>query len=505
MRPSIAGRDEKEQIIECFKLSREMNNPHLLQVGELGEHDGVAYYTTEDFDGGTLRDLMHKYKVENRQFQVREAAQIVMQLLEGLHELHANEQVMRAVRPENVLVKARYTGPRKQNFVAEVKLVGSAFWSLIPTVTLAEDEFTRGEAQYIAPELKSFEPREGPRADVYSSGVIFYEMLVGQAPVGTFQLPSTRRPDLPTHVNDIVELALAQAPEDRYQSARDFITDMQRTFQDAGHEKQEVKPIITSLGWGVGLTTVVLVSVILFNVRPDPEREAEARDSQVRASVIEAHARPTPAEVQAITAQHPQNMIYIPGGPFVHGRLHGEPSDVVATSELLAEVVEVQPFLIDAFEYKNLKNAAPTYNSSWEEANRLCDAAQKRLCTAVEWEKACKGRSNSVYSYGDTFDADFCGRGLDKPYLSGSMPECKSDWGVFDVSGNFREWTSTAAGKKGTRRIVKGGIKGNAEKGTRCAAFRDENSGYKDASLSFRCCRGVDAPPVAAAPDAATD
>ncbi len=496
LRPDIAGPEQKDQIVAAFKHARELQHKHLVKVGELGEHDGTAFYTMEDFEGTTLRELLQEYKVEGKQFAVKEAAQITIQVLEALHASHVDTLVMRALRPEYVLVNVRYTGPRRQNFVAQVKLVGTAFWDLVPIAVLAEDEFTRGEAQYLAPEMKSFEPTPTGKSDIYSAGVMLYEMLVGQAPVGTFQLPSARRPDLSQHVNDVVELALARAPEDRYQTAQDFITDIQRIFQDADEAIVEKKPIITMVGWGLALALVILIAVILFNIRTDPVKVAQAADSQLRAGVSEQHAKPTADEVTAMTKQHPKGMVYIPAGPFVSGRLHTEESKIVSSAEKTAEVVEVDSFLIDAFEYPNIQGEAPKYGLSSTEAAALCAEAGKRLCSADEWEKACKGRRNTVYSYGDTFDADFCGNGLDDVYKSGAKAQCKSDWNVFDMSGNFREWTSSTPRGKDNRRIVKGGMKGNSVKGTRCGLISDEAFMSKDNSLSFRCCRDADAAPV---------
>ena len=493
LRPTIAGKEQKEQILAEFKRAKELTHPHLVKLGELGEHEGAAYYTFEDFEGSTLRELLQEYKIAGKQFALKEASQITMQVLEALGELHRNDIVMRALRPEYVLVNVRYTGPRKQTFLAQVKLVGG-FWDLVPAAILAEDEFTRGEAQYLAPELKSFDPTPTGRSDLYSAGVIFYEMLVGTAPVGTFQLPRTRRPDLPQHINDVAELALAQAAEDRYQSATDFINDIQRTFQDAGlTEKHEAKPLISPLGWALALVLVVFIAIILFNVGGDQTKERKALDSQLRAEVFESQNNPTPAEVQAILKAHQplQNMQYIPPGPFLAGRLHSE--DDASSSEPLAERRVTKGFLIDALEYPNIKGEEPITATTFTEAAKLCEDQGKRLCSSDEWERACKGPESKIYSYGDHFDPEFCGNGLDDRYRSGSKPECRNAWGVYDMSGNFIEWTATPA-KEG-RYITKGGLRGNAEKGTRCAYSTDQAQAYKTGSLGFRCCRDLDAPP----------
>ncbi|MBX2799051.1 MAG: SUMF1/EgtB/PvdO family nonheme iron enzyme [Myxococcales bacterium] len=497
LNPKCAGPEHKARIVSSFNSVQSLDHPHLCKVGELGEHNGIAFYTFEDFEGQTLRELLQEYRINSKTFAVKEAAQICMQILEALSEMHRHGLVMRALRPEYVLVNVRWTGPRRQTFVAQTKLTGGGLLDLVPTEVLAEDEFTRGEAQYLAPELKSFDPVPTPRSDVYSVGVIFYELLVGQAPIGTFQLPKMRRPDLPDHVNDVVDLALGQAPEDRYPSTQDFIYDIQRTFQDASlDEDLPRRPLVTPIGWGLALVLVAFIGVILFNLRPDQAKLDEARDAELRKEVFDQiqATRPPPEVFKAMYARHPQNMIYIPEGPFLAGRLNSEP-DIGLGAGPIAEKRSTKGFLIDVFEYPNLKGAKPTFGLTYSEAEALCEERGKRLCTADEWERACKGPWSRIYSYGDYFDPEYCGNGVEDPYPSGTREQCKSEYGLFDISGGFREWTSTSP-KKG-RALVKGGLKSSPEKGTRCSMATDESTGFADQSISFRCCRNPDAPPVA--------
>lgn len=504
LRPRTAGPDQKDEIVQAFKKSKDLQHPNLIRLGELGEHQGVAYYTMEDFDGVTLRDLLQKYKVENKTLELKEAASISLGILEGVQAAHDAGILFRALRPEHVLVNVRWTGPRKQNFVAQVKLLGAAFWDLVPSALLAEDEFTRGEAQYIAPELKSFEPVPTARCDVYSAAVMFYEMLVGTAPVGTFQLPRVRRADLPVHVDNIVELALANSPEDRYPTARDLITDIQRIFQDLPADDGPHGVSISPMVWALGLATVAIVSVILFNLRTDPRKEAEAADSVARKTAAEGIRTVAPEEMRAILSRHPPNMVYIPGGTYVRGRMNVESTDVAREAEHLAEITDLKPFLIDALELPNQPGVAPRNKLSHAEATAECLAVGKRLCTADEWEKACKGPKNTVYAYGDTYDEEFCGPGIEAPYPSGTRTECRSGYGVFDMSGNYAEWTSTQVPGK-DRYIVKGGLKANPERGTRCAQATDYSSKLPDPTIAVRCCRDVDAQPPPPPPDPATE
>lgn len=500
LHPKVANRDAKEQLIRAFKEAKANRHDNLIKLGELGEHAGMAYVTMEDFEGTTLREFIQEYKIQGKPFDVKEAAQITIQILEGIEAATNSQFVFRALRPEYVLINVKRIGPRNANFVANVKLLYLGFWDLVPSAVLAEDEFSRGEAQYIAPELKSFEPKADQRCDVYSAGVMFYEMVVGVAPVGTFQLPRTRRPDLPEHVNNVAELALAHAPDDRYQTARDFIMDIQRIFDGSAMDSNKRIGLFTPLllaGMVLAVVVVLLVAIILFNLKADPVAVAEAQDAELRNSVVQEvrDQLPSQDEIKRVLANHPANMAYVPAGPYLHGALNIEKlTGVALPGEPVAEVVQTKAFVIDMFEFPNLKDAEPVLDLTQHEAAKKCEEVGKRLCSAQEWEKACKGPNMFAYSYGDTFDPEFCGNGLDDVSRTGTRANCRSGWGPFDMSGNFREWTTTLREGSDTRVEVKGGVRAAAEKGTRCSFAKDERRSLGDKSIGFRCCRDADAP-----------
>ena len=334
-------------------------------------------------------------------------------------------------------------------------------------------------------------------------------MIVGTAPVGTFQLPTTRRPELPEHVNNIAELALAHSPEDRYQTARDFVMDIQRIFDGSAMESTGSKMMSIPLligGVMIGLCFLGLFAIILFNLRPNAEKVAEANDAAIRKNVVEEarDAIPSSKKLKQVLANHPPNMAYIPAGEYLSGAMEVEKfNNLARPGEPTNIVKQVDAFVIDMFEYPNSPNAKPMLKLTALEAQKECEKVGKRLCTANEWEKACKGPNMYAYSYGDTFDPSFCGNGLDDLGLTGSRPTCKNAYGVFDMSGNFREWTSTVVQGTNNRLQVRGGVRAAAEKGTRCAFSKDERRSMTDKSISFRCCRDADAPkfvPPAAPP-----
>jgi formylglycine-generating enzyme required for sulfatase activity len=490
LRPELASKAGENGLARAEKRARSLEDANILAFEEMVHDGSVTAFVYEDFDGQTLRAFMNEQKVAGQQLDAKAAAQIVGRILGGLEASHNKSCFVRALRPENILFHGRRTGPGGRNLVATVKLCYLGVWDLADATMLAEDEFNRGEAQYMAPELKGFEPRATPRCDIYSAGVMFYELLVGVAPLGTFQPPTHLRSELPKHVDNVVELAIAHGPEDRYQSAKDMRVDVERTFKDAAIlEEQEKQPVIGLLGWATLALIVIVLGVVAFFLKPDAEVSAKARDAAVMQQVLDAQPEVDPAAAARFVAKNP-NMVYVPGGPFVRGRLHVEDPKDASRSESLAQIAEVPAFLIDAYEFPNVAGERPEYKVTYDEAEAKCEEAGKRLCTADEWEKACKGPLSSVYSYGDFFDLDQCGDGLEnRGYPSGARTNCRSKYGAFDMSGNFQEWTSTSPSGKATRRLVKGGQKGNARRGTRCAFSNDEPTAIKDSSVGFRCCK----------------
>jgi len=171
-------------------------------------------------------------------------------------------------------------------------------------------------------------------------------------------------------------------------------------------------------------------------------------------------------------------------------------------------------YCIDRYEYPNRKGEHPIILTNWYEAGALCQAQGKRLCTEIEWTFACEGEDAQPYPYGWVRDTDACvvdkqwrqffggfQRGnpdkvaiLELDYLwqgvpSGSKPGCKSPFGVYDMTGNVDEWTTSSYG--GRRSILKGGYWGPVR--TRCRpstrAHGEDHAFYQQ---GLRCC--ADAP-----------
>ena len=153
-------------------------------------------------------------------------------------------------------------------------------------------------------------------------------------------------------------------------------------------------------------------------------------------------------------------------------------------------------------------DALPWRNVTWLEANQACQDAGRRLCTEAEWELACAGLANNTFPYGNVYDGEACnGRDYD-PDCTGANDDillptgsaygcpvpvndtCVSDFGVYDMSGNLREWTATQVqmGPPATYR-VRGGSYDNIEPGLTCQLdFISLQDDFFFSNLGFRCC-----------------
>jgi formylglycine-generating enzyme len=187
-----------------------------------------------------------------------------------------------------------------------------------------------------------------------------------------------------------------------------------------------------------------------------------------------------------------QGMVFVPDGALVAGT---PPSRLprMAEAEMPGEQVVLHGFYIDIFPFPNEEGAIPLSNVNRDQAQVACAERGKRLCSELEWERACKGPENRVYEYGDQYRSEHCGTGIE-PGLrpTGLRVGCRSDFGVRDLHGGVFEWTSSpwGRGSSGNLFTVRGGNGTAGEVIGRCANGRGLDAATKSGSVGFRCCAG---------------
>lgn len=492
---------ELAPVQSVFDRVRSAQSDALATLLDVGLHGNRPFVVQEYFEGESLRRLLDEYAGARKSFTLQEAAQIVVKVLEAADAAHAAGLVHRHIKPTNVLIHSRAVGPGQGKTVRTIKVTGLGLADMLPAAGLQEALMERGDNRYMAPELTSPNAGGGPQADVYSAGVLFYELLTGQTPQGTYLSPSQIREELPSAVDDIVDLALASNADDRFPTARDMINAIQRSFHDDAPTQTGVSRRI--IGAVAGATLLLVLMVFAALATSDPLAEAKRSDETVRAQIVKSNPLPDEATMRARLEGHP-DMAFIPAGSYVRGRLNVESSKVANATEPLVAIGKTKAYYIDRLEWDNQKGSNPTVSVSLSKAEALCAERGKRLCTADEWERACKGPESRIYTYGDTFNPAKCGaepandsdRDGKADRAAGSEEDCKSGWGVYDMSGGVREWTASADPAQKRFNLVKGGKTGDAERGSRCAFAESRNPENGDGSIGFRCCQDADPPPA---------
>ncbi|NTX65973.1 SUMF1/EgtB/PvdO family nonheme iron enzyme [Myxococcus sp. CA051A] len=211
-----------------------------------------------------------------------------------------------------------------------------------------------------------------------------------------------------------------------------------------------------------------------------------------RQAAPEANAPP----LVALAGGCPDGMRLVSGGFFRRGKARDD--DQGQVEEPFEESIQVGSFCMDEFEYSNSnkRGGSPRVEVTWEQARGLCEAAEKRLCTEEEWEKACKGPGNARYAYGDDYVQGACNTKVSlqetPPTVapSGTFTQCVSrGYGVADLSGNVAEWTSTRVPNRGV--VQKGGSFNDSQLASRCSARAFIAPEKTALSVGFRCCASV--------------
>lgn len=151
------------------------------------------------------------------------------------------------------------------------------------------------------------------------------------------------------------------------------------------------------------------------------------------------------------------------------------------TAPLVLATLGDHAYCIDAHESPG-KGQLPEVMVTWTRAEELCRGRGLRLCTADEWENACRGPKGASWPYGASFAPDACNTGAKgrKLVASGSLESCKSAAGAYDMSGNAAEWTAD--------RTIRGGSAMDRSQGacSRSEPRKGPDRAYRD--VGFRCC-----------------
>src|SRR5947209_6110758 len=220
-------------------------HPNIVDIYDIGQDDNLRYIVMEYIEGHTLKDLIQ----QKRRFEVPEAFAIGQQVASALDFAHKRGLVHRDVKPQNILVT-----PEGQAKVTDFGIARS-----VSTSQLTRTGMVIGTVHYFSPEQAQGAPI-GPQSDIYSLGIILYEMLTGHLPfdaenaIGVAMQhvhsdppsPWDYNPDLPARAVSTVMRALEKDPEDRYRDAAEFAGALASQSGAEASGTTVASPIITS-------------------------------------------------------------------------------------------------------------------------------------------------------------------------------------------------------------------------------------------------------------------
>jgi serine/threonine protein kinase/TM2 domain-containing membrane protein YozV len=215
--PPQAGRDPgfAERFSREARALARLNHPNIVAIHDFGQAGEFYYLVMEYVDGTNLRQLER-----TRKLAPREALAIVPQICDALQFAHDEGVVHRDIKPENILVDRR--GRVKIADFGLAKLLGQERKDF----TITEANHVIGTPHYMAPEQVEHPQHVDHRADIYSLGVVFYEMLTGELPIGRFPTPS-QKVHVDVRLDEVVLRALEKEPERRYQQASVMKTEVE--------------------------------------------------------------------------------------------------------------------------------------------------------------------------------------------------------------------------------------------------------------------------------------
>jgi len=215
--PPEVGRDSAfaDRFVREARAMARLSHPNIVAIYDFGQTGGLFYFVMDYVDGANLRQTLQAGKLKPE-----EALAIVPQICDALQFAHDEGIVHRDIKPENVLIDLK----------GRVKIADFGLAKLLSEeqieVALTHTNQVMGTLRYMAPEQMQDTHDVDHRADIYSLGVVFYELLTGDVPMGRFDPPS-RKVQIDVRLDEVVLRALAQEPDNRYQHASEVKTDIE--------------------------------------------------------------------------------------------------------------------------------------------------------------------------------------------------------------------------------------------------------------------------------------
>ncbi|MBL7961114.1 protein kinase [bacterium] len=230
--------EERARFLQEAKAASALNHPNVCTIYGIEEHEGQQFIEMEYVDGVTM-----KHKFTESPLKISDTITYALQIGEALQEAHANGIVHRDVKSENIMVNSKN----------QIKVMDFGLAKLRGSIKLTKSSSTTGTLAYMAPEQIQGQQVDA-RADIFSFGVVLYEMLTGHTPfrgeheaamiysiVNEEPQPIQKfREDITSELMHVLNRALEKDPEERYQTVKDMTIDLRRLKKESTRVSRSV-------------------------------------------------------------------------------------------------------------------------------------------------------------------------------------------------------------------------------------------------------------------------
>jgi eukaryotic-like serine/threonine-protein kinase len=491
--------EEDSDLLERFhreaKVVGGLRHSNIVQIFDFDTIDGHPYIVMEYLRGPTLATYLRSLHEKTERIPLPQVARLLNELTAALDYAHGQGVIHRDIKPGNIMFH-KNTGEflPGQPLTDDVETILTDFGlvRIAHATTHTAVGTVSGTPAYMSPEQARGD-RTDHRTDIYSLGIVLYEMLAGRVPFeADSQLsviymhinnPPPPIPGVSEKIQTIIDRALAKDPDDRYQHSGEMAADFFKSLKierrtEAAKETQVVSPEVppapppptptpapvqkpqpahrrTWLGVGVfSFICLLAVGAGAWGVsgflpsfsRPTPTIPATLVDNTATLPVPVTGGLPAA-----------DGMAKVPAGTYEVGLSSTD------TYHSAPQQVDLKEFWIDQYQVSNEQYAKfmqetgtppplvwpgdkdhPVRGVAWEQAVAYCDWLNKRLPTEAEWEAAGRGSGTEprLYPWGNdpTASGQTSGFPDEDTYVIGALSFNKSPFGVFDMVGNVWEW-----------------------------------------------------------------
>jgi serine/threonine protein kinase len=297
-----------------------LRHPNIVQIYDFDVQDDYYYMVIELLEGDTLKARLNSCRTRGETMPLGEAARILLDVLNGLGYAHSEGIIHRDIKPANIMLNRRGQAIITDFGIAQI--IGGTQYTLTGALM--------GTLNYMAPE-QGLENRCDARSDLYSLGIVFYEMVTGRPPFDAdtplailmkhlndpLPLPRQINPQLPESFERVLLKALAKNPDDRYQSAGEMAKALQDALTEASVTLAE--PPLESTRPAVGVQpdgsvaldgSVAVFSGTSKHAITDPSFAADDTDAHLSQHLAaEAPTQPPQSFVQSVAAALKQPVV----------------------------------------------------------------------------------------------------------------------------------------------------------------------------------------------------